>query len=221
MTREELVNYLVRSGVLKTEHIINAFKAIDRADFVPEHWRKLAYEDTPLPIGYGATISQPYVVAFMLELLEPKPGDKILDIGSGSGWTTALLAHAVTQNGRVFAIERIPELQEFGEKNCAKYNFVKKGIAEFICGDGSKGLSAKAPFDAIHAGAALQNSARATNKRRAAFYSLPLAWRKQLKIGGRIVTPIGGSIWRFTKQSAMAFDAEEYYGFEFVPLVKE
>jgi protein-L-isoaspartate(D-aspartate) O-methyltransferase len=215
MTHEALINYLIREKVLKTPYLIDAFQKIDRVDFVPREFLGEAHEDRALPIGWGATISQPYVVAFMLELLEPKPGDKILDIGSGSGWTTTLLAQVVGQDGRVFAIERIPELKEFGEKNCAKYNFVEKGIAEFICGDGSKGLSTKAPFDAIHAAAALQNEVISP------IQVLPSAWREQLKIGGRIVAPIGGSVWRFVKKSEKTFDAKEYYGFAFVPLVKE
>lgn len=214
----ELVKYLVDAGALKTPRIKKAFSEIDRADFVPERLTELAYEDAPLPIGQDATISQPYVVAFMLELLQPQQCEKILDIGSGSGWTTALLAHivsqkgmtnnktALTNSGSVFAIERALELKSFGEKNCAKYNFVEKGIARFVCADGTKGLEVEAPFDAIQAAAA-------------ASQDIPIAWKNQLKIGGRIVAPIGHSVWRFIKKSETEFSKEEYYGFAFVPLV--
>ena len=210
-----LIDSLIQEGWLKTPRIIEAFREIKRVDFLPEDIKYLAEMNEALPIGYGQTISQPLVVAFMLELLEPQPGDKILDIGSGSGWTTALLAYIVSQkgnskfktNGKVIAIEIIPGLKEFGEKNVSKYNFIKKGITEFICVDGSKGYKKDAPFDKILASA----SAR----------ELPQAWKEQLKIGGRIVTPIGSSIWLFIKKSEAKFEEFEYPGFAFVPLIEE
>ena len=129
-----------------------------------------------------------------------------MDIGSGSGWTTALLAHIVGLTGKVFAIERIPELKAFGEKNCAKYNFVEKGNARFICKDGAEGMREDAPFDAIQAAAAASRD-------------IPIAWKQQLKIGGRIVAPIRDSIWVFIKKSETEFVEEEYRGFVFVPLI--
>jgi protein-L-isoaspartate(D-aspartate) O-methyltransferase len=206
-TNKDLVDYLVSLGVLKTKRIIEAFNKIDRRDFVIDELKDQAYLDSALPIGYGATISQPYVVAFMLELLNAASGEKILDIGSGSGWTTTLIAYLVGTKGRVFAIERIPELKEFGEENCAKYNFVEKGIAKFICADGSKGLAKEAPFDGIHAAASSAN--------------IPEEWRNQLKPGGRIVAPVNQSIWMIVKNLDGSFSEYEYPGFVFVPLVKE
>ena len=134
-----IIEDLIQGGWLKTPRIIEAFQKIKRVDFLPEDMKDLAELNEALPIGYGQTISQPLVVAFMLEQLEPKEGDKILDIGSGSGWTTALLAEIVGSKGKVIAIDIVPELVEFGEKNVAKYDFIKSGIAEFICADGSKG----------------------------------------------------------------------------------
>ena len=201
-----LLDDLIKRGWLKTEKIIKAFEEIKRVDFLPENVKDLAELNEALPIGRGQTISQPLVVAFMLELLKPEKGDKILDIGSGSGWTSALLAHIVGKEGKIIAIEIIPELMEFGKKNVEKYNFVEKGIVKFVCADGSKGYQDEAPFDKILASA----SAR----------EIPKAWKKQLKIGGRIVTPIGSSIWLFLKKSDKEFEETEYPGFVFVPLIE-
>ncbi|MCK4454085.1 protein-L-isoaspartate O-methyltransferase [Candidatus Parcubacteria bacterium] len=201
-----LVDSLIKEGWLKTPRIIEAFRKIKRKDFLPENTRHLAELNEALPIGFGQTISQPLVVAFMLEKLEPDAGDRILDIGSGSGWTTALLAEIVGEKGTVFSFEIIPELMEFGKKNVEKYNFLKKGIVEFFCDDGSKGYREKAPYDKILVSAAL-------------YKELPQAWKKQLEVQGRIVVPIGSSIWLFVKKSEDKFDEYEYPGFAFVPLV--
>ena len=92
---ENLINSLISDGYLKTPLLIEAFKNIDRQDFVPEEYKNSAYINEPLPIGFEQTISQPLTVAFLMELLEPKPGEKILDIGAGSGWSAALLAYVV------------------------------------------------------------------------------------------------------------------------------
>ena len=203
-----LIENLIEEGWLKTPRIIEAFKKIKRVDFLPKEIKDLAELNEALPIGYGQTISQPLVVAFMLEQLEPKEGDKILDIGSGSGWTSALLGEIVGKKGRVIAIDIIPELVEFGKNNVAKYNFIEKGIVEFICADGSKGYQKEAHYDGILVSAAVQTE-------------VPRAWKEQLKIGGRIVTPIGSSIWLFTKKSESKFEEIEYPGFAFVPLISK
>jgi len=188
--------------------------------------KDLAEVNEALPIGFGQTISQPLVVAFMLELLRPQPGDKILDVGSGSGYSSALLAEIVGGKGKIIAIDIIPELVEFARNNISKYNFVKKGIVKFVCGDGSKGLEEKSPFDKILCSATLGGK-------------LPNAWKSQLKIGGRIVTPIKSSIWLFEKkspknppklrrnlggstgQAKYEFKSKEYPGFTFVPLIEK
>jgi len=227
-----LTNQLIEQKYLKSPLIINAFKKIKRADFVPDEIIREKGEDfvaqynAPLSIGYGQTISQPLTVAFMLELLQPKKGDKILDIGSGSGWQTAMLAYCVQgqslddspfnkdchqrtvpsdPEGFVYAIERIPELKEFGQNNVEKYNF--KNI-EFICGDGSKGLPDKAPFDKIIVAASVAEE-------------IPQSWKDQLKIKGRLVTPVKGSIWLMIKKEKDKFEEKEYPGFVFVPLINE
>ena len=204
----DLIDNLIRQGWLKTPEIIKAFQEIKRIDFMPEEIKDLAAENQALPIGYNQTISQPLVVAFMLEQLSPKLGDKILDIGSGSGWTSALLAEIIGEKGRVVAIELIPELKEFGEKNTAKYNFIEKGIVKFICADGSKGYEKQVPFDKILVSAAV-------------IKKIPEIWREQLKIGGRIVVPIDSSIWTFIKKSENNWEEIEHPGFAFVPLVEK
>ena len=205
-----LVNQLIEGDYLKSQPIIEAFRKIKRADFVPDELKKdrgenfVAEYNAPLSIGYGQTISQPLTVAFMLELLQPKKGDKVLDIGSGSGWQTAMLCQLVGPKGFVYALERIPELKEFGQANVQKYNF--KNV-EFICGDGSKGLVEKAPFNKIIAAAAAEE--------------MPQLWKDQLEIKGRLVTPIKNSIWLVVKKGKNKFEEKEYPGFVFVPLIKE
>lgn len=209
------IEKLIQEGWLKTPRIIEAFQKIRRVDFLPacagrpEDLKNLSELNEALPIGFGQTISQPLVVAFMLELLEPEQGEKILDVGSGSGWVTALLAHIVSQEGnpkgKVIAIEVIPELMEFGKRNIEKYNFIKKGIVECVWADGSKGYEKEAPFDKILASASARD--------------LPKAWKEQLKVGGKIVASVGSSIWLFHKKSETEFQETEHPGFIFVPLI--
>lgn len=193
---------------MKTPSIIEAFEKVDRKDFVPEELKDKAYLNTPLPIGYGQTISQPLTVAFMLELLQPQAGDKILEIGSGSGWQTALLANIVSGGngrGKIIAVELIPELMAFGRKNAAKYGFIKRGIVEFHSFNATRGMPEQAPFDKIISAASGGE--------------IPPAWKEQLAIGGRLVAPVKGSIILLTKKSETEFKAEEYPGFAFVPLI--
>jgi protein-L-isoaspartate(D-aspartate) O-methyltransferase len=203
---QDLIDFLIKDGWLKTGRIIKAFENIERTDFMPDDIKHLAEINEAMPIGQGQTISQPLTVAFMFEQLKPKPGDNILDIGSGSGWTTALLAQIVGEKGKVIAIEIIPELKEFGKNNIIKYSFIKKGIVQFICLDGSKGYKKEAPYDKILASAAGKE--------------VPQAWKDQLKIGGRIVCPVGSSIFVIIKKSEKDFEQIEHPGFIFVPLVK-
>ena len=206
--KENLIQEIIDSGYLKSSHIIDAFFAIDRKDFVVSEYQDETYSNIPLPIGFGQTISQPLTVAFILELLQPKSGEKILDIGAGSGWTSALLAYFVGQKskkGKVIAIERIAELKEFGEKNVTKYNFIEKGVVEFICADGSKGYEKRSPFDKILCSATVSE--------------VPKDWLKQLKTGGRIVTPLDGEVQLWIKKGENEFDIKRFQGFTFVPLI--
>jgi len=204
-SHDELIQNLVDSGYLKTPLVIKAFKKIDRADFVPKESLFEAYVNAPLPIGFGQTISQPLTVAFMIELLEPQPGDKILEIGSGSGWQTAILAEIVGKNGQVFAVEIVDKLMRFGQNNIEKSGYDKNGRVEFFCQDGSGGLVERAPFDKIIAAATASE--------------IPAAWKEQLKINGRIVAPVSSSVKLLVKKSASEFESYDYPGFAFVPLI--
>jgi protein-L-isoaspartate(D-aspartate) O-methyltransferase len=205
-SNQELVNYLKERKVLKTKEIINAFLKIDRKDFVKEEYKDQAYFDTPLPTLMGQTISQPYVVAFMLELLQPQKEQKILDIGFGSGWTTSLLAEIVGENGKVYGIEIVSEVFEFGKKNIEKYNFLQKGIVEVFLMDGSKGFPEKSPFDRILVSAASEK--------------IPEEMILQLKENGILVIPDFEGIWKIKKINGK-IKKEYYYGFVFVPLVEK
>lgn len=204
-----LIKELISEGILKTPSLVGAFEKIDRKDFMPEELKDKAYLNAPFPIGFGQTISQPLTVAFMLELLQPQSGDKILEIGSGSGWQTALLASIVgeqpNEGGKVFALELVPELMIWGQKNVSKYGFVKNKIAEFHSLNAVNGFSEKAPFDKIISAASGDE--------------LPSAWKDQLKVGGRIVAPVKNSIHLLVKKTEKEFEESIYHGFAFVPLI--
>lgn len=204
----ELVKDLKKKGYLQNKLIEKAFLEISRKDFVLDSLKERAFDDVPLPIDFNQTISQPAVVAFMLELLCPKRGDKILDIGAGSGWTSALLASIVKKEGKVIGIERFPELKEFAEKNISKYNFIRKGLVEIYLADGYRGFHKRAPYDKILVSAALSDIS-----------DLPIAWKNQLVDGGLLVVPINNFIYKFVKKDQELLE-EKYYGFTFVPLVK-
>ena len=197
----------LEKGDFFNKSLERAFLKIRRDDFLPEEVKHLSQEDKPLPIGSGQTNSQPSVVAFMLNKLDLRKGQKVLDIGSGSGWTTALLAELVGKEGRVVAIERIPELYEFGKKNVNKYNFLTEGRVEMICSDGSKGLPEEAPFDRILVSASLKDN-------------IPDSWIEQLGDRSVLLVPIQDSIYKYTKKEGQ-INRTKFFGFSFVPLIKD
>lgn len=203
-----IVDDLILNGELKTDKVIQAFRHVKRSDFTVSGDLKEAGENRPLPIGQKQTISQPSTVAFMLELLQVQSGDKVLDIGSGSGWTSALLAFLVGDLGRVYAVERIEALKKFGQFNLRKYPDLSRRVA-FVSADGSIGLEKESPFDKILVSAGAKE--------------IPNSLIKQLKPGGNLVIPVGSealqSVFLLHKDLNNKLKIKEFPGFVFVPLV--
>jgi len=203
-----MIRSLEEKGVQRAPDIRRALARVDRRRFVPEEYAASAYQDIPLPIGDGQTISQPYTVVFMLELLRPASGDRIMDIGSGSGWQSALLADIAGAEGRVYAFEIVPRLCALGRANAAVYPELAERIT-FYCRSAAHGLPSVASraggFDGIIAAAEVR--------------LVPAAWRRQLKTGGRLVYPKEGALFLEVKRDDGSFSAREYPGFAFVPFV--
>ena len=169
-----LIENLKRYGYLRSKKVEDAMLAVKREDFVPDHMRNLAYKDTPLEIGFGQTISAPHMVALMCEELELEEGLKVLEIGAGSGYHAAIISKIIGEKGKVYTVERIPELVEF-----AKNNLKKAGIknVEVILGDGSLGLPEHAPYDRILVTCSAPD--------------IPQPLVEQLKEGGILLIPVG------------------------------
>ncbi|MDP2685545.1 MAG: protein-L-isoaspartate(D-aspartate) O-methyltransferase [bacterium] len=203
---EALIQSLIDEGDLHSTKIIKAFKKIKRGDFLLDEHLQHAAENRAIPISHGQTNSQPLTVAIMLELLQARDNDKVLDVGYGSGWQSALLAELVGTKGKIIAIERIPELCRFGEKNVAKYNY--KNVT-FVCDDGTKGYKKQAPYDKIIVAAAAE-------------IGIPDILLTQLKVGGRLVIPVGKYEQEMVVVDKIAKDEykeKRIPGFQFVPLV--
>ncbi len=179
-----------------------AFDAMPRPNFLPEDVADMAEYDTAIPIGYGQTNSQPYTVAKMLEWLQVETGDNILDVGSGSGWTTALLSHLTGKKGKVTAVEIVPELVEMGRNNCQRLNINNVSFHQA----GKKfGWPKGAPYDKILVSASKS--------------SVPQELIDQLKTGGRMVIPNLTSILVIDKDEQGKLQTTEHPGFAFVPLL--
>jgi protein-L-isoaspartate(D-aspartate) O-methyltransferase len=171
--RLSMIRELETEGI-KDKKVLEAMEKIPREEFVLEQFHNEAYANVPLPIGQDQTISQPYTVAFMLEALELKEGNKVLEIGTGSGYNACLIAEIVGKKGKVYTIEIIPELVELAKKNIKKAGM--KNI-EVIGGDGSRGYEKAKPYDRIIITAGAPK--------------IPEPLTKQLKQGGILVGPVG------------------------------
>ena len=181
--RKKLVESLIAEGILKTPEVIRAFLKVPREEFVPPELRDYAYDDRPLPIGYGQTISAPHMVAIMTEELGPRRGDKVLEVGTGSGYQAAILAEIVKPEGHVWTIERVKELVIFARNNLRRTGYDR--YVTVVHGDGSLGLPEHAPYDKIIVTAAAP--------------SIPENLVKQLKPTGRMVIPVGGQYYQVLK----------------------
>lgn len=197
---DSLVNYLIATEYLYTKDCIDAFSQIDRADFITDESKDFAYINSPLSIGHSQTISQPIVVAFMMELLSIKKGNTVLDIGSGSGYTTALLSKMTGEDGKVLGVERVPELVDFGSDNLKKYDISN---AKIILASNKLGCEGET-FDKILVSASASE--------------FPKELLTQLRSGGRLVMPIRNSIFLIEKKED-EIKTKEYTGFSFVPLI--
>lgn len=201
--RERMVREQMEARGVKDRRVLSAMRATPRHLFVPKGLERRAYEDTPLPIGYGQTISQPYIVASMSEMLGVGPGDRVLEIGTGSGYQAAVLAQLAKE---VFSIEIVPEL---GKQSEILLKQLGHNNVEVKIGDGYKGWPEKAPFDRIILTAAPPE--------------IPQSLVDQLKNGGRLVAP-EGQAWQelvvIDKDASGKTKRRTAYGVQFVPMVK-
>ncbi len=172
LARRDMVETQLRARGISDQTVLDAFMEIPRELFVPQELRHEAYEDHPIQIGFGQTISQPYVTALMVQELRPGRNDRVLDVGAGSGYQTAILARLA---GHVYAVERIEALTAQAASVLAAVNAENVTLRT---GDGTLGWPEEAPFDGIICGAAAPQ--------------VPKPWLDQLADGGRIVTPVGG-----------------------------
>jgi len=199
-----MVERQIAARGIRDPRVLSALQEIPRHLFVPPPYDKSAYEDCPLPIGNGQTISQPYIVALMTELLVLQPADNVLEIGTGCGYQAAVLAALVHQ---VTSIERIPLIARLAMENLASVSI--KNV-EVIVGDGTVGFPEKAPYDGIIITAATP--------------SVPLPLIEQLAEGGRLVAPVGGrdiqELIRLRKKDG-SITEEHHGGVRFVPLIGE
>ena len=204
--RENMVRFQIARRGVRSKLVLDAMREVPRERFLPAVRADFAYDDTPLPIGQGQTISQPYVVAFMAEALELTGGEKVLEIGTGSGYAAAVLAEIVAS---VYTIERIKGLADMAASALESLGYENVHVRH---ADGTLGWPEEAPFDAIVVTAGAPH--------------VPESLRQQLKIGGRLVIPVGSSqayqqVVRVTRVGEDEFETENLLAVRFVPLVGE
>lgn len=205
LKKNMLEDQIIARGI-KSQAIIDAMLEIDRHMFVPDHQKKNAYSDRPLPIGYNQTISQPYIVAYMTEKLKVERNHKVLEIGTGSGYQAAILSKLCKD---VYTIEIIPELAQIASKALTGQDF---NNISFKTGDGYNGWVEEAPFDRIIVTAAPDK--------------IPEKLIDQLKPDGRMIIPVGDPLsmqylWVVTKQEGARYKKQKILPVRFVPMVKE
>jgi protein-L-isoaspartate(D-aspartate) O-methyltransferase len=204
--REQMVAMTIEARGIEDAGVLKAMRTVPRHRFVPERFEDQAYGDHPLPIGYGQTISQPYMVAWMTELLDLQPGERVLEIGTGSGYQAAVLAEL--EDIQVYSIEIVPELAESAQARLQQLGYDQ---VQVIQGDGYYGWKEHAPYDAVIVTAAPDH--------------LPSPLVDQLAAGGRLVIPIGPpggyqTLWQFTYEQG-ELQAHNLGGVSFVPFTGE
>ena len=202
-----MVDYLIATGYLKSESVRNAMLSVDRIFFVSGSDFEFAYSDAAFPVAYGQTISAPTVVAFMLDKLDVRPGMKVLEVGTGSGYNCALLAELVGPKGKVITIDIIPELVEIAKSNIKKTGKDYPNL-EFVSGDGSVGYGKEAPYDRIIVTAGMPWLTP----------DHPLV--KQLKPDGKLIAPVGSTFFQdLILYERKTGKSENVLAVMFVPLV--
>jgi protein-L-isoaspartate(D-aspartate) O-methyltransferase len=196
---------LARQGI-SDERVLAAFRDVAREDFVPKDLAAFAYDNAPLPIGEAQTISQPYIVAVTVAALSLGGGERVLEVGTGSGYAAAILGRIAKE---VYTIERIPSFAELARERLSRLGSRNVCVR---CGDGSLGWAEHAPFDAIAVAAGCPR--------------VPRALREQLAIGGRLVVPVGASeasqqLMRITRETETEYRQEQLASVRFVPLIGE
>lgn len=204
--RNEMVERQIKARGIRDAAIVEAMREVPREQFVLEQYRASAYDDSPLPIPAGQTISQPYVVALMIRALRARTDDRVLEVGSGSGYAAAVLSRIVRE---VHAVERHEELVEYSRQRLSTLGYDNVHVHH---GDGSKGWADAAPFNGILVSASGPN--------------VPKALEKQLAIGGRLVMPIGRArgmqnLIRLTREGEDDYQEKDLGGVRFVPLIGE
>jgi len=201
--RAEMVKDQIAARDIRDPRVLEAMREVPRHRFVPAASRDSAYDDRPLPIGFGQTISQPYIVAAMTELLRPEATDRVLEIGTGSGYQAAVVSRLVA---KVYSIEIVPELAERAAKTLAELGYVN---IEVEAGDGYRGIPEQAPFDGILVTAAPDE--------------IPQPLIDQLAVGGRMVIPVGDLDQRLTvvEKTARGISKHTVFPVRFVPMTGE
>jgi protein-L-isoaspartate(D-aspartate) O-methyltransferase len=202
--RERMVNEQIAARGLDDPALLAAFRAVPREGFVGTEYAPRSYQDSPLPIDSGQTISQPYIVALTIHAAGIKPGDKVLEVGAGSGYAAAVIGRIA---GEVIAVERHPPLAALARERMARLGYANVRIVE---GDGTLGWPSEAPFDAIVAAASGSH--------------VPQCWIDQLRPGGRIVMPLGDpqavqTLVKLSKGEDGTLHHEDLGGVRFVPLI--
>jgi len=210
MQKKELITHLEKMGYIQSQRVKDAIQHVPRELFLPPEQYSRAYDDRPLPTYNGQTISAPHMNAMMCELLTLKPGEKVLEIGTGSGYHAALLGYIVSQGnkpGSVYTIERIEELVKFSRKNLKKSEL--EDIVTVIHGDGTMGYAEAAPYDKILVTAAGPQ--------------VPVPLINQLVVGGKLCIPVGGKGWSqkllLVTKKEDGIDQKEVSSVMFVPLI--